>query len=51
MPVISGITDNADYIEAANGIGQLVQHWTINDGNEMVRLLELGSNGIMTVGS
>ena len=48
VPVIQGITDNPDFIDAANSIGQLVQHWTINDGDEMVRLLELGTDGIMT---
>ena len=48
VPVITGLSDTPELIRAANALGQTVQHWTINDGREMVRLLEVGSDGIMT---
>eukprot|EP01043_Picozoa_sp_COSAG02_P022402 COSAG02_NODE_1164_length_14157_cov_2.925096_2_plen_359_part_00 len=48
VPVIPGLSDTTELIRAANALGQTVQHWTINDGVEMVRLLDIGSDGIMT---
>jgi glycerophosphoryl diester phosphodiesterase len=48
VPVIAGLSDTPELIRAANALGQTVQHWTINDGAEMVRLLDIGSDGIMT---
>ena len=48
VPVIGGLSDSPELIRAANALGQTVQHWTINDRDEMVRLLNIGSDGIMT---
>jgi glycerophosphoryl diester phosphodiesterase len=48
VPVISGLSDDPEIIRAANSLGQKLSYWTINDGAEMVRLLDLGADGVMT---
>ncbi len=39
---------DARYLAAAHAIGVPVHAWTVNDPAEMIRLLELGVDGIMT---
>lgn len=48
VPAISWITDGARMVRAANSLGQAVQHWTVNDRETMVHLLDVGSDGIIT---
>lgn len=48
VPVIRWLSDSERVIRAANSLGQTLQHWTVNDGAEMARLLEAGSDGIIT---
>ena len=40
--------DNAQFIDHAHRMNQQVHYWTINDADEMRRLLEIGADGIMT---
>jgi glycerophosphoryl diester phosphodiesterase len=40
--------DQRTFIERAHSLNQQVHFWTINDADEMRRLLELGADGIMT---
>ncbi len=40
--------DTRQFIDSAHGMNQQVHFWTINDADEMRRLLELGADGIMT---
>jgi glycerophosphoryl diester phosphodiesterase len=39
---------DARYLAAAHARGLAVHAWTVNDEREMVRLLDLGVDGIMT---
>jgi glycerophosphoryl diester phosphodiesterase len=36
------------FLEAAHGRGVRVDVWTINDPDEMRRMLDLGADGVMT---
>jgi len=40
--------DTPNFIEHAHKLNQKVQYWTINDADEIQRLLSLGADGIMT---
>ncbi len=50
VPVSKGSArfDNTNFIDHAHWMNQQVHYWTINDADEMRRLLELGADGIMT---
>ncbi len=50
VPVQKGYAhfDNPSFIDHAHRLNQQVHYWTINEGDEMRRLLALGADGIMT---
>ena len=50
VPLSYGIArfDNPQFIQRAHRLNQQVHFWTINDADEMRRLLEMGADGIMT---
>lgn len=50
VPVKKGSArfDSARFIDHAHHFNQKVQFWTINDADEMRRLLRMGADGIMT---
>ncbi len=50
VPIEKGMAhfDRAGFIDHAHRLNQQVHFWTINDADEMRRLLALGADGIMT---
>lgn len=50
VPISKGSAhfDTPQFIDHAHRMNQKVQFWTINDANEMRRLLAMGADGIMT---
>ncbi len=50
IPTSSGAAqlDTARFIQNAHRLNQAVHYWTIDDPDEMRRLLEIGADGIMT---